>query len=143
MIFESISEILLPIHFATPINGKIFEAISKVIQQGLVADPITLRAYFEKKDDLQSVGGGNYLIELVNSVVSIAGVENYARIIQELYIRRQLMLLGENMAQEAANFNIDKTVDDQIEQAEARLYEFSMANTKGTVQPFSKTLGSS
>lgn len=140
--FESISEILLPIHFATPINGKIFEAISKVIQQGLVADPITLRAYFEKKDDLQSVGGGNYLIELVNSVVSIAGVENYARIIQELYIRRQLMLLGENMAQEAANFNIDKTVDDQIEQAEARLYEFSMANTKGTVQPFSKTLDS-
>ena len=114
--FENVSEFLLPIHFATPI---------KVIQKGEVADPITLRAYFEKNDDLQSISGGEYLVQLVNSVVSIAGVENYGRLIHELYIRRQLMMLGENMAQQAANFDLNQNVEDQIEQAESKLYDLS------------------
>ena len=140
--FENVSEFLLPIHFATPINGKIFEAIAKVIQKGEVADPITLRAYFEKNADLQSISGGEYLVQLVNSVVSIAGVENYGRLIHELYIRRQLMMLGENMAQQAANFDLNQNVEDQIEQAESKLYEFSVSNSKSTVQSFAKSLDS-
>ena len=45
---ENVSEFLQPAHFATPINGKIYDAIMKVTSQGLVADPVTLRAYFEK-----------------------------------------------------------------------------------------------
>jgi replicative DNA helicase len=137
---ENISEYLLPLHFATPINGKIYEAISKLISQELVADPITLRAYFEKRDELREVGGGDYLVQLVNSVVSIAGVDDYAKLIYDMYLRRQLILIGENMSYSAATFEIDVKTSDQIENAEVRLYELSIADKRGGFVPFSSAL---
>jgi replicative DNA helicase len=139
--FENISEFLLPIHFATPVNGKIYEAVGKLISQGLVADPITLRAYFEEKEELQSVGGGDYLIQLVNSVVSVAGTEDYAKLIYDLYLRRQLILIGENMSRNAAVFELNATnTSDQIEEAELRLYELSISDRRGGFVPFSGAL---
>ncbi|MDR2158191.1 MAG: replicative DNA helicase [Holosporaceae bacterium] len=138
--FENISEFLLPIHFATPINGKIYEAISQLISQGLVADPITLKAYFEKKDELKSVGGGDYLIQLVNAVVSIAGVEDYAKLIYDMYLRRQLILLGEDISHNASTFELNIQTVDQIEKAEARLYALSLSDQRGGFIPFSGAL---
>jgi replicative DNA helicase len=129
--FENISETLLPVHFATPINGKIYNAIGGLISQGLVADPITLRAYFEKKDELKNVGGGDYLIQLVNSVISIAGVEDYAKLIYDMYLRRQLILIGENMSYSASTFDLNIKATDQIENAEVKLYEVSTSYNRG------------
>lgn len=138
--FENVSEFLLFQHFAIPINGKIYEAIGKFASQGLVADPITLRAYFEKKDELQEVGGGDYLVQLVNSVVSIAGVNDYAKLIHDMYLRRQLILIGEDMSYNAAAFEINTRIPDQIENAESRLYELSVADRRGGFVTFSSAL---
>lgn len=135
--FENVSEYLLPIHFFVPINGKIFEVIGKLISQGQVADPITLKAYFEKNDNVQNINGGNYLIQLVNAVVSISGVEDYANVIYENYLRRQLISIGESVAYKAENFQMDERASDLIESAEARLYELSLADQRGGFVPFS------
>ena len=135
--FENISEILLPDHFATPINGKIYEAICTLIRQGQVADPITLKAYFEKNDELKNIGGGDYLVQLVNAVVSIAGVEDYAKLIYELYLRRQLILIGEDMTYKASTFELDTDANDQIESAEAKLYDLSLSGNRGGFVSFS------
>ncbi|MDR0631959.1 MAG: replicative DNA helicase [Holosporaceae bacterium] len=138
--YENISEFLLPSHFATPINGKIYEAISKLISQGLAADPITLRAYFEKQEELKEVGGGDYLVQLVNSVISIAGVEDYAKLIYDMYLRRQLILIGEGMSYSASTFEISVKATDQIENAEAKLYELAVSDSRGGFVPFSGAL---
>jgi replicative DNA helicase len=138
--FESVSEVLLPVHFATSINGKIYDALGKLISQGFVADPITLKAYFEKKDELKDVGGGDYLIQLVNSVISIGGVEDYAKLIYDMYLRRQLISIGENMSYSASTFDLNVPTVDQIENAEVKLYELSTSNRRGEFIPFSGTL---
>ncbi|MDR2067789.1 MAG: replicative DNA helicase [Holosporaceae bacterium] len=135
--FENISESLFPVHFATAVNGKIFDAIGKLISQGLIADPITLKAYFEKHDELRDVGGGDYLVQLVNAVVSISGVNDYAKLIYELYLRRQLILIGEDMSQEALTFELNSKAKDQIEKAETRLYDLSVANDQRGLVSFS------
>lgn len=140
--FENVSELLLPHYFATPINGKIYEAICKTISQGFVADPITLKAYFEQNDDLKNIDGGNYLIQLVNAVISISCVEDYAKVIRDLYIRRQLIMLGENIAQKALTFDIDENAETQIETAEAKLYEISSSDRSDGFVPFSSALSS-
>ena len=118
--FEDISDIVSPVHFFVPVNGEIFAAISKLISQDLVADPITLRSYFEKSDSLQKIESGNYLIQLVNSVVSVANAEDYAKIIYDLYNRRQLIRLGEDIVHEASTFNLNSDSESLIEKAEAR-----------------------
>lgn len=138
--FESVAEFLLPLHFATPINGKIYEAISKLISQGLMADPITLKAYFEKNDELLNIDNGNYLIQLVNSVISIASIKDYGNLVYEMYLRRQLVLIGENMSYNASTFELDIEAADQIESAEARLYELSISDKRGGFIPFSAAL---
>ena len=135
--FEDVSDIISPNHFFVPVNGKIFEAIHKLISQDLVADPITLRAYFEKNDDLQKIKGGRYLIQLVDSVVSVSGAEDYAKLIYDLYTRRQLIKIGENIVHEASNFRLDSNSASQIEKAEAQLYDLAMDNTRGSCLSFS------
>lgn len=139
---ENVSEFLQPSHFATPINGKIYDAIMKVTSQGLVADPVTLRAYFEKNDELNSVDGGNYLIQLVNSVISISGVQDYAKIIYDLYLRRQLIMLGEDISLRATTFALEEKAIDQVEIAEAKLYEIATADKQGGFISFAGALSS-
>ncbi|GHU21673.1 replicative DNA helicase [Alphaproteobacteria bacterium] len=140
--YEDVCEIILPIHFAVPVNGKIYAAICTLISQGLIADPITLRAYFEKHDELQNIGGGGYLVQLVNSVVSIGGAKDYATLIRDLYLRRQLILLGEDISEKASTFDLDVNAVDQIERAESRLYEMATADKRAGVMSFSGALSS-
>ena len=44
--YDRVSGYLRPEHFADPIHGKIFDATSKLIERGQIADPITLRTFF-------------------------------------------------------------------------------------------------
>ena len=48
---EKVSEYLKPEHFYTPIHGRIYEAISKFVERGQDASPITLRQYFEAEQE--------------------------------------------------------------------------------------------
>lgn len=140
--FEQISEFLLPKHFATPVHEKIYDAICKLISQGLIADPITLKAYFEKHEELSSVGGSNYLVQLVNSVISVASAMDYARLIYDLYARRQLIMIGEELSHNASSFSVDVKVADQIETAEAKLYSLSISSQHGGFISFSGAMSS-
>ncbi len=135
--YEDIADIISPDHFFVPVNGKIYAAIRQLISQDLVADPITLRAYFEKNDDLQKIEGGNYLVQLVDSVISVAGVEDYAKIIYDLYNRRQLIKIGESIAHDASTFLLNYDSASQIEKAEAQLYDLAVENTRGSCLSFS------
>lgn len=122
---EEISDFLLPIHFSVPINGKIYEAIVLLTTKGNVADPITLKAYFEQNDDLKNIGGAEYLIKLVESVVSVSAVLDYAKIIHDLYLRRKLISIGEGISTNATTFDIHKDAIQQIESAEEKLFGLS------------------
>ena len=51
--FDEISTIIEASNFYDPMHQKIFESISSLIYKGLLANPITLKSYFEdEKDDL-------------------------------------------------------------------------------------------
>ena len=140
--FETVSEVLQPKHFAAPINEKIYDAARKLISKGSVADPVTLRVYFEKNDDLKNIDGGAYLVQLVNSVVSLTSIEDYARLIYDLYVRRQLIELGDNIVHKACLFDIDEKAADQIALAEAKLYDIASKDKSGGVVSFSGALSS-
>lgn len=139
---EQVSGFLKGYHFAVLIHGKIYDAARSLIERGLLADPITLRAYFEKSDDLSVVGGSAYLIKLADSVVSLSIVLDYGHLIYDLYLRRQLMKIAGEMTRQAVNFNMDFNAEMQIDSAEAQLFELSVAsnNDKGFVS-FDNALG--
>src|SRR5689334_11234025 len=80
-VYERISELLLPEHFADSVHGRIYEAITRLITRGQVADPITLKGFFNQDEALNEIGGAAYLIQLADSVVSIINAEDYAKTI--------------------------------------------------------------
>ncbi|MBM3467804.1 MAG: replicative DNA helicase [Alphaproteobacteria bacterium] len=127
--YEALGDFLLPHHFADGIHGQIFEAIARFIDRGQVADPITLKDYFDKNEALQPVGGARYLIDLAEGVVSVISVGDYGRLIYDLYLRRQLMGIGEDMVLNARTHELDLNAAQQIEDAEKKLFDLAITGS--------------
>lgn len=131
---EKVSEFLQPEHFADEAHGRIYDAITRLINRGHVADPITLKDYFENDDSLQDVGGSQYLAELAASTVTVINVAHYGKQIFDLSLRRQLIDVGEDIVNEAHVYDLDVSATDQLELAEKKL--FDLATTGQTDKGF-------
>ncbi len=134
---EQVSEFLRMEHFADPINGMVFEAVSRLVERGQIADPVTLRNYFEQNRQLSEIGGTRYLAELSDSAVTIINAGEYARIVYDLHLKRQLIDLGERVVNAAFDADVDETAQRQIEVAEQQLYDLATTGEiEGGFQPF-------
>ncbi len=125
---EKVSEFLRPEHFAMVEHGLIYEAATKLIERGQIADAVTLKRYFEQDTGLAEIGGGAYLVDLVSSVVSIINAGEYGRIVYDLYLKRELIGLGEDVVNRAYGGDVEDSAVHQIEEAEQTLYDLA---TKG------------
>ena len=122
---ENISDFLKSEHFFVPAHQRIYEAVLSLVDRGQTASPVTLKNYFEKDEDLQDVGGAVYLAELAASVISTVNVSDYANTIYDLFLRRELIALGEDVVNESYDHILDRDASDTIEKAEAQLYELA------------------
>ncbi len=132
--FEKVGDFLKPDHFYEPAHERIFAAICTLINRGQIADPRTLRGLFENDPALAAVGGARYLVDLAASVVTVINVSDYGHIVHDLHMRRQLIMLGEDMVNDAYSHDLDAPATTQIESAEARL--FDLAQTGETDRGF-------
>jgi replicative DNA helicase len=124
-LFEHVVEFLHPIHFSHPLHQNLYQLIISLVSQNKIADPITLRPILEKDPLLQEVGGINYLIDLVNSITSTVSMKDYGILIHQMYLRRQLSHIGQEITTNVYNYEPDQTAHQQIEQAERKLYELA------------------
>jgi replicative DNA helicase len=122
---ERISDTLEPDHFYDPVHGRLYAAICTLINRGQIADPKTLRGLFENDPALSAVGGADYLTNLASSVITIINAGDYARLIHDLYLRRQLITLGEDVVNDAFKHDLDSPASAQIEVTEQRLFELA------------------
>ena len=108
-------------------HGRIYAAIAKLIERGQIADPVTLKNLFDQDGALADIGGAQYLGSLVNSAVTIINAEHYGRTIHDLYMRRELITVGQDVVTEAFDHDLDDPATEQIERAEAKLFELASA----------------
>lgn len=138
---EKVSEFLRSEHFFNPVHGRIYDAIVTFAERGQDASPITLKNYFEKDADLSNVGGGQYLSDLAAGIISVANVADYGRTVYELHLRRALIAMGEDVVNDAYDHNIESGAQQQIEQAEVRLFNLATAGDyKGGFVAFRESL---
>ena len=123
--YERVADFLLPEHFADPVNARIFEACGKLLEQSKIANAVTLKNLFERNESLSDIGGAAYLSELQDNYVSIVNARDYGETIHDLYLRRQLIALGEDMVNEAFEHDLEDTANQQIERGEQRLYNLA------------------
>lgn len=123
--FEQISDFVRVEHFAQAAHSRIYEAISKQLERGQEANPHTLRFFFEHDETFADLGGPAYLDRLAGGAITVINARDYGRTIHDLYLRRQLIGLGEDTVNEAYAQEVDNTATGQIERAEQRLYDLA------------------
>ncbi len=112
--FHRVAEFLLAEHFAEGVHGRIFAAIAKLIERGQIADPVTLKGLFDQDGALAEIGGVQYLARLATSAVTIINAEDYGRTIHDLYLRRQLINIGEDTVNDAYAHDLERDARAQM-----------------------------
>ena len=123
--YERVSEFLQAEHFADPLHGRIYQAISRRIEASQIADAITLKAEFEHSGALDEVGGTAYLAQLLSAMVGIINAGDYGRAIQDAWLRRQLIDIGETVVNRAFGMEAELDAKQQMEAAEQSLFDLA------------------
>jgi len=136
-----VSEFLQAEHFGNAVHGRLFAAIGKLIERGQIANPVTLKNLFDQDGALTEIGGAQYLARLASAAVTIINSEDYGRTIYDLYLRRELITVGEDVVNDAFRQDLDDPVREQIERVEKRLFDLaSEGGTEGGFRPFGTAL---
>ncbi|MBR9834171.1 MAG: replicative DNA helicase [Alphaproteobacteria bacterium] len=120
--FQRVADILQPTDFYAPAHQEIFLACQILIQNGRVADGVTLREQFEKDERLTAIGGATYLATLLDSAAFGPEVQDYARMIRDLAMRRELINIGAGVQSRALAHDREMDGSAQVEQAERDLF---------------------
>ncbi|MCI4660984.1 MAG: replicative DNA helicase [Neomegalonema sp.] len=128
-------------HFFDPVHGRIFELLRRRIGKGILATPTTLKTLLEDDTGLQELGGVDYLGRMAKKAITIFNAKDYAQTIYDLAMRRKLAEVGETITLNALNGANEETPNEQITDAEARLYKLAEAgNAEGGFVSFKKAL---
>ena len=125
-IYDEVSTIIDSQKFFDPIHSKIYEVIEKLISKGLLANPITLKDYFESNEGLKELGGHEYLIKITKYSTSTKQALDYANIVQEMHVRRELIKISETVLYEASNNNdLNSSSEEMIQSTEKSLFDLA------------------
>ena len=107
-------------HFSEPLHGRIFDTMIAMLSQGRAADANTVFSAMATDPDLIEAGGHRYLGQLTGAATTVVNALDYAKLIYELHMRRELIALGGDMIAKAFNpgtinsVEIIDSVQDQI-----------------------------
>src|ERR1700691_2178424 len=123
--FYRVSDFLEPKHFFESIHQRIFELAGGLIRASKLATPVTLKTFLPADFDIAGLSLNQYLARLASKATTIINAEDYGRTIYDLSIRRDLIMIGEDMVNIAYDAPVDATPSSHIEDAERRLYEIA------------------
>ena len=121
-IYDRIAQIVRAEHFFEPVHRRIYEVAVAKIQKNALASPVTLKGYLEDDAGLKELGGPAYLARIAGAAISAFAARDYAQMIYDLAVRRELIQLGQDIAARAHTIDVDNDPKDQIVAAEQRLY---------------------
>ena len=138
--YYRVSDFLEPEHFSEDVHRRIYEVSQSLIRSGKIATPITLKTFLGDQD-LGGVTVSQYLARLAAEATTVINAEDYGRAIYDLAMRRQLIVIGEDLVNVAYDAPVDEPPRKQIEDAERRLYELAeRGRYEGGFQTFSVAL---
>ncbi len=122
-LFDDVSPILNSKNFYDPMHQKIFTAIEKLIFSGMLANPITLKNLFENEKDELNIP--DYLIKVTKFSSSSRQTIEYSKLIYDLYVKRELIKISENLSFIAKSNDLNKDGKTIIEDTEKNLFDLA------------------
>ncbi|MFN3695832.1 MAG: replicative DNA helicase [Pseudobdellovibrio sp.] len=89
--FDQVADIIEIADFYTPAHQIIYKAILELHQKTQPIDLITVKNHLESKNELDQIGGPEYLLTLLDKVITSANIDSHAKIIKEKSLLRKLI----------------------------------------------------
>ena len=138
-IFDEINTFVSSKDFYDPMHQRIFSAIEKLIYSGMLANPITLKNHFENDEDKINIP--EYLVKITKFSTSNRQAIEYSKIVYDLYVKRQLIKLSEEIIDTAKLNDIDKNSQTIIENSEKTLFDLAEKGSfSNTIVKFDEAL---
>lgn len=115
--------------FFSEANKIIFDAIFSLHQNKEPLDTTMLVNEIEKKTSINSIGGLEYLSEVIDSVITAANIDYYIDIVREKALRRKLIEVSTSITTSA--FDEETETNDIIDNAEKKIFTVTKARKAG------------
>ena len=122
-LFDEINMIVTSINFYDPMHQKIYAAIEKLIYSGMLANPITLKNYFDNEKDTINIP--EYLVKITKFSSAARQTIEYSKLVYDLYVKRELIKLSENIIDTAKQNDLDQNAQKIIESSEKSLFDLA------------------
>lgn len=124
--YSKINDYLKEEYFYELAHRIIYNHIAETIQKtSIIADSVTLKNFFENNEILKAIGGENYLSIILSKSSGIFDVVSYAKIVQDLALKRNLVIVNEETVSDIYNSNKNITALEEIEILEGKIFEIS------------------
>jgi len=137
----AVVEFLLPEHFYEDKHQLIFKVISDLYQEREPVDVVSVTERLKKNKDLKTVGGSQYLTELVNMVPTAAHAEHYGRLVRDHYTKRQLISAAAKISD--LSFDDSGDVRQILDTAESTVFALAQQHLKQVFVPVKNILAES
>jgi len=104
-------------------HRRLFRAMVALTENRVVIDHITLRDELLRRNELEVVGGVEYVAELVDTVATPANLEHHARIVRDKSVLRRLIEASTGIIQQA--YDGRQGANEMLDEAEARIFRIS------------------
>lgn len=139
--FYRVSDFLKAEHFFEPIHRQIYGTAAQQIRMGKTCNPVTIKTFLPQDEKIGDITIAQYLARLAAEAVTIINAEDYGRAIYDLATRRALIGIGEDMVNIAYDAPVEMAPQEQIEDAERRLFELAETGRyDGGFQPFNEAV---
>ena len=122
-IFDEIHTIIVSKNFYDPMHQKIFDAIETLIFKGMLANPITLKNYFE--NDKDEINIPEYLVKITKFSTSSRQAIEYSKLIFDLYVKRELIKISGEVIDQAKLNDLNSDGQKIIENYEKSLFDLA------------------
>lgn len=130
-------DILGPDFFYAPSNRLIYEAMFNLYNQNKPLDAISISDYFLSKNQIQDIGGSEYLSDLMSDTILSSNIEYYANIIKENALKRKLITAGSSIIEETFR---NPEAQESLEFAEKMIFDISQQKTSQDIEPLTNVL---
>ncbi len=131
---------LKPEHFHEPLHQRLYDQILRLIDKGMLANPVTLRPLFAKDPALEELGGPAYLAQMTEGTAGLIAAKDFASQIYDLAVLRALITVGRDMVESATDTSEDVDPQAKIQEAEMALYKVAEeGDATGNVRSFNQS----
>lgn len=124
-----VADIVRPEHFYTGAHKAVYGAMLALYDARDPIDVVTVSNQLRKTKELEKIGGMNYLTRLANGVPTAAHAKNYAKIVKNMYTKREIISMSAVLTEHA--FDDGQEAPGLLDIAEQKVFNLSRSHVQG------------